>query len=149
MAEKRKVYVKKADINKKVKEFERVRHYPVPEFKGADGEVIPCFKVKMATLDDQVQSRYLTEQPTRILARVIRQLAKGEAKDIDLESLKEDIYKDIHPKTLLTCFIFERCVLQPKFKIEEVIALSETHPELVNDVAAFALGVEEGDDNGN
>jgi hypothetical protein len=49
----------------------------------------------------------------------------------------------------LTCFIFERCVLQPKFKIEEVIELSETHPELVNDVAAFALGVEEGEENGD
>jgi hypothetical protein len=123
--------------------FKKIQYYPVPEFKDATGEVIPYFKVKSASLDDQIQSQHLVEHPNRVLVRVMNQLAKGDK--VDLESLKKDIYKDVHPKTLLTCFIFERCVLQPKFKIEEIIKLSETHPSLVNNVAAFALGVEEGE----
>jgi hypothetical protein len=147
MEKQKRVIAKKSTITKAIKEFEKIKYYPVPEFKDGNGEVIPRFKVKMASLDDQVQSRHLVEHPSRVLVRVMKQVADGEK--IDAEKLKEDIYKDVHPKTLLTCFIFERCVLQPKFKIEEVIELSETHPELVNDVAAFALGVEEGEENGD
>ena len=138
----KKVIVKKAIINERIRHYKKVRLYPVPEFK-KDGEAIPYFKVKMASLDDQIQSRNLSEHPNRLLARVMGQLVKGEK--IDLEELKKDLYQNIHPKTLLTCFIFERCVLKPKFKIEEVIELSETHPNIVNDVAAFALGTEEGE----
>jgi hypothetical protein len=130
-----------------MKEHKKVKWYPVPEFK-LEGEEIPHFKVKMATLDDQIQSRHLSEHPTRLLASVLKKVMKGEK--VDVKSLREDIYRDVHPKTLLTCFIFQRCVLNPKFNIDQVIELSETHPDLVNNVATFALGVKEGEEkNGN
>lgn len=151
MAEKQKVIAKKAIITQRIKDFKKIRYYPVPEFKDGDGNEVSYFKVKMASLDDQVQSQHLSEHPTRLLANVLRKIAKGE--EVDVNSVREDIYKDVHPKTLLTCFIFERCVLKPRFNIEQVIELSETHPDLVNNVAAFVLGVEEteqeGENNGD
>jgi len=149
MAEKRKrVIAKKSIITQKIKEFEKVKMFPVPEFKEEDSDEVPYFKVKMAGLDDQVQALHLSEHSNRLMIRMLEMVKEG--KRIDYEDFRKQLYyDDLHPKTIQTCNIFQRCVISPKFKIGEVMRLSETHPDLVNDVASFALGVEEKKENGN
>jgi hypothetical protein len=125
-----------------VKEYNEIKMYPVPEFKEEDSDEIPYFKVKMASLDDQIQAMHLSENPSRLLLRFLEMFRDG--KEINYEDFRKQLYyDDLHPKTVQACNIFQRCVLQPKFKIGEVMKLSETHPDLVNNIAAFALGVEE------
>ena len=137
-----KVIAKKAAIAKKIEEYNRIRFYPVPELKEEGSEEIPNFKIKSATLDDQIKAQYLSEVPNRLLIRLLKMIREN--KEIDYEEFRKQVYfDDLHPKTIQACEIFQRCVIEPKFKIGEVLRLSETHPELVNNVAAFALGVEE------
>jgi hypothetical protein len=145
MATKR-VIAKKDSIRKAIKEFDQIKFYPVPQFE--KNGVIPNFKIKMASLDDQIKAHELSQAPNRLLIRLLKSMKDNEEVDYD-EFRKQLYYDDLHPKTLQVCDIFHRCVLQPKFKITEVMELAETHPELVNDIAAFALGVEEeGEEDG-
>jgi hypothetical protein len=137
--EKPKVTVKKDFITKRIEEYDEIKWYPVPEFK-MDGEEIPSFKVKMATLDDQIKANELSSAPNRLMIRFLKLMREGQ--EIDYKEFRKQIYyDDLHPKTVQACEIFQRCVIEPKFKIGEVLKLSETNPDLVNDVAAFALGV--------
>lgn len=144
MATKRKVIAKKATITKQMKQQKWVKYYPAPELREMDGDEIPSLKVRSATLDDQIQAQHLSDAPNRLLIRLLKMMRDNKEKEIDYEEFRKQIYfDDLHPKTVQICEIFQRCVVQPKFKIGEVLKLSETHPELVNNVAAFALGVEE------
>ena len=146
MEKQRRVIAKKDRIKKSIKEFDQIKFYPVPEFK-KDG-AIPSFKVKMASLDDQIKAHDLSQASNRLLIRLMASMKENQ--EIDYAEFRKQIYyDDLHPKTIQACEIFQRCVLEPKFKMVEVMELSETHPELVNNVAAFALGVEEGEENGN
>jgi len=146
MEKQRRVIAKKDRIKKSIKEFGQIKFYPVPEFE-KDG-TIPNFKVKMASLDDQIKAHDLSQASNRLLIRLMTSMRENQ--EIDYAEFRKQIYyDDLHPKTIQACEIFQRCVLDPKFKIEEVMEMSETHPELVNNIAAFALGVEEGEENGN
>jgi len=142
----KKVIAKKDRITKTIKEHDKVKFYPVPEF--SENGVIPNFKVKMASLDDQIKAHDLSLAPNRLLLRLMTMMRDNQ--EIDYADFRKQLYfDDLHPKTIQACEIFQRCVLQPKFKLEEVMELAETNPELVNNIAAFALGVEEGAEDGN
>jgi hypothetical protein len=125
-----------------MKKREQAHFYSVPELKEEDSEEIPVFKVKSASLDDQIKANELSMAPNRLLIRLLKMIQNNQ--DFDTAEFRKQLYyDDLHPKTIQACEIFQRCVIQPKFKIEEVFKLTETHPDLVNDVAAFALGVRE------
>jgi hypothetical protein len=147
MATKR-IIAKKSVISTQAKKRNQTRFYSVPELKENGNKDIPVFKVKTASLDDQIKAHELSQAPNRLMIRFMESMRDG--KEIDYAEFRKQLYyDDLHPKTVQACEIFQRCVLQPKFKINEVFKLSETHPDLVNDIAAFALGVEEGDKNGS
>lgn len=142
---KKRVIAKKEVIAERVKERKLVKFYPVPEFK-MNGKEITGFKVKMASLDDQLKARDLSEAPNRLVIRLLKMIKENQENisELDLGEFRKQLYyDDMHPKTIQTCEIFQRCVMEPSFEINEVFELSETHPDLVNNVAAFALGVEE------
>jgi hypothetical protein len=138
----KRIYAKKSVINAQVKKYGEIKFYPAPELQEEGNEDVPVLKVKPASLDDQLKAQELSQAPQRLLVRLLKSAEIGEK--IDMDQIRKHLYyDDLHPKTIQACEIFQRCVLRPKFKIEEVFKLSETHPDLVNDVAAFALGVEE------
>ena len=143
----KRVIAEKAIIAERVEQYDKIKFYPVPEFK-KDGQDIPCFKVKMASLDDQIKALNLSNHANRLTIRLLELFKDG--KPIDYEGFRKQIYyDDLHPKTIQTCELFQRCVMEPSFTIEEVYRLSETHPDLVNNVASFALGALEEASNGN
>jgi translation elongation factor EF-Ts len=128
-----------------VKKIGEVHDYPVETM--AEGEKIPIMKVKKASLDDQIRAEAISSIPIIMLKKLLEQVEKG-------EEIKPDIIKGVlnhpgtHPKTSFEIHLFQRCVVEPKFTIEEALKLSETMPELVNEVCAFALGLRPEKENG-
>jgi len=145
----KRVIAKKDIITKAIQSYERIKMYAVPEFKKKGDKDVPYFKVKMASLDDQIYARHLSEHPNRVMIKFLELYRDHKLNDLKYEEFRKALYyDDVNPKTIQICNIFQRCVLEPEFKISEVMELAETHPDLVNRIASFALGVEE-KENGN
>ena len=143
----KRVIAKKDIITEAIKGYEKIRMCPVPEFKKEGDKEVPHFKIKMASLDDQIYARQLSEHPHRVMVKFLEMYRDNKLNDLNYEEFRKAIYyDDVNPKTIQICNIFQRCVLEPEFKISEVMELAETHPDLVNRIASFALGVEEKED---
>ena len=138
MAEK--IVIDKKKILDDMENFEIVREFPVPEYSEDGGET-PYFIVRMASLDDQIIARELSSRPIASLLSVIKKAKEGKPV---VESDIIDILKkpDMHEKTMMEINLFHRCVMNPKFTLEEAWNLSRKKPKLVNRVCAFVLGVE-------
>jgi hypothetical protein len=128
-----------------VEKADRVYDYPVETM--AEGDNIPILKVKKASLDDQIRAEAVTSIPIIMLKKILEQVEKG-------EEVKPELIKGVlnhpaaHPKTSFEVHLFQRCVVEPKFTIEEALKLSETMPDLVDEVCAFALGLRPEKENG-
>jgi hypothetical protein len=149
---KKRVVARKSIIKRQMEGYKKVMDFPVPELKEDGKEDIPIFKVKSATLDDQIKAQYLSLEPNRLTLRILRMLKDGDGEKIDtVEFRKQLFFDDLHPQTIQVCEIFQRCVLEPKFTMGEVLEMSKTHPELVNNVATFALtmNIKEKEDGDN
>ena len=133
--------VKKELIQKYLDGIDIVQEIKIPEFKSAvlGKTEIPIFKVKRASLDDQIQARELSSKPIQVLASILERLKVGQEinlDDIDLEINRTD---GLHQKTIMEITLFEKCVLDPKFTREEVLELSQAFPSLVNRIVSWAL----------
>jgi len=139
MAEK--IVVDKQMIVDDMEDFDIVREFPVPEY-AKEGEDDPVFIVRMASLDDQIIARELSTRPVASLMSVLKKVRDGDKVDNSdiLDILKKP---DIHEKTMMEINLFYRCVMNPKFTLEEVWELSRKKPKLVNRLASFVLGVED------
>lgn len=121
---KEKVILNKEKFLNIINEFDSVRDFEITELKN-----ISILKVKSASLDDQIR-----------------------AQELSISSITKNIFqkneeKTFHPKTLFEIDIFYRCIIEPKFTMEEVIRISKVCPELINKVCTFALGIKPGFDS--
>lgn len=133
----KRVLVTKNMVDKRVKTRLKIFDFPVPEFSN-DGD-IEYFRVRLASLDDQIKARHLASAPISAMIKMYQRIVDGT--NLSKEELVKDIIiSGLHPKTVLTMSIFIRCVIEPVFTPEEVIELSKTYPDLVNRVVLFALG---------
>ncbi len=117
---KEKVILDKKKFLAVIDNFDSIHEFEITELKN-----IPVLKVKPASLDDQIRARELSTS-----SFVKNMFGKG---DKNIESF--------HPKTVFEIEIFNKCVTDPKFTMEEVIRISKKYPELINKVCAFALGI--------
>jgi hypothetical protein len=133
-----KIKVDKEKLFKKVNELDRIYDYPVKDM-AEDGN-IPIIRVKKASLDDQIKAESASSVTTLMLQAILDEVQKG--KMPDPETIKKVInHPGANPKTSFEIHLFQKCVVEPKFTIDEALKLSETMPELVNEVCAFALGL--------
>lgn len=96
---------------------------PVQDFEIKELKDIPILKVKNASLDDQIRAQELAESSF-------------------MKTMFDKSNKSaFHPKVSFEMQIFCKCVLKPKFTMEEVIKISDVYPELINRVCTFALGI--------
>lgn len=121
---KEKVILNKEKFLNIINEFDSVRDFEITELKN-----ISILKVKSASLDDQIR-----------------------AQELSISSITKNIFqkneeKTFHPKTLFEIDIFYRCIIEPKFTMEEVVRISKVCPELINKVCTFALGIKPGFDS--
>jgi hypothetical protein len=135
------VVVDKDYLLTKLESYESIHELDIPELQ-KDGEEVPVFKVRKASLDDQIQARHLSSKPIIALGKIIEAIGKG--KKINVELVQEAMMKPspINEKTLMEVNLFARNVLEPKFSPSEVLRLSESHPNLVNRVCLFILETE-------
>ena len=142
----KKVIVSAEKIKERLNTFKVIRYVPVPELKDEDSDVIPNFKVRMASLDDQVQARELSSKPMRIILNLLKRARAGE--EITTKTIYtaiEDISSRFNQKTLMEAVLLRRNVLDPKFKgIHEALKFCQTNPRVVNRVVTFILS---GEDN--
>lgn len=121
---KEKVILNKEKFLNIINEFDSVRDFEITELKN-----ISILKIKSASLDDQIR-----------------------AQELSISSITKNIFqkneeKTFHPKTLFEIDIFYRCIIEPKFTMEEVVRISKVCPELINKVCTFALGIKPGFDS--
>ena len=141
-----KVKIDKDKLFKKVEGLDKIYDYPVKEM--ANGDNIPILRVKRASLDDRIRAETISSVPAILLKKILEDAEKGIAPSV--ETIKDTMnHPGVHEKTSYEIQLFHMCVIEPKFTIDECIKLSETMPNLVNEVCAFALGlrpeVEDGD----
>lgn len=117
---KEKIILNKEKFLDIIDRFDSIRDFEIKELKN-----IPVLKVKSASLDDQIRAQELS--------------TSSFVKSMFEKSEKEE--ESFHPKALFEIDIFHKCVIEPKFTMEEVIKVSKTYPELVNKVCTFALGI--------
>lgn len=117
---KEKVILNKEKFLDIIDRFDSVRDFEITELKG-----IPILKVKSASLDDQIRAQELS---TSSFVKLM--FEKGRENE-----------KTFHSKTLFEIDVFHKCVIEPKFTMEEVIKVSKSYPELINKVCTFALGI--------
>ena len=143
----KRVLVKKDIVKGRMKKVPKFKYYSVPQFSTKEGE-IPVFKVKSASLDDQLQATQLSSAPTRVLMEIARNLKRG--KDITLKEIQSGIFDEdqLNPKTIFQIHLFRKCLISPTFTYDEAFEFSETYPDLMNDICISILGVEERE-NGN
>jgi hypothetical protein len=133
-----KVKVDKDKLFERVAEIDRIYDFPVKDMANEDR--IPILRVKKASLDDQIKAEATSSITTVLLRKILEQLEKGEKPDIS--TIHETInHPGANPKTSFEIHLFQKCVVEPKFTIDEAVKLSETMPDLVNEVCAFALGL--------
>lgn len=139
--EQQKVVVDKELLMKKLDSFESIHDVEVPEFQ-KDGERIPIFKVRKASLDDQINARELSTKPVMALGRIAKAVKDG--KQIDSEFIQSVMLQrlPVNEKTLMEINLFSNNVLEPKFTVEDALKLSKSHPKLVNRICFFILDTE-------
>ncbi len=100
-----------------------------------------CYiKIKGASLEDHIRARELSNASLRLLTELSNSIEGKQL--IDPEEVKNRYFNpEISEKTALIQHIFHRCVIDPKFALEEVIKLSELIPEFVDKIAGEALEI--------
>jgi hypothetical protein len=131
--------ITKEEVFGKLRGTDLIQDFPLNDYKQEDGKV-PTLKVKKASLDDQIQARELSSAYAVKFRALVKEIRSGNYPTE--KKIKEVLSNpDRHEKTELQIAIFERCVVDPKFEYDEIVELNERHPELVNEVCAFALGI--------
>ena len=123
MAKKKCRILNREEIIKRIQGFKDTRDFPVEQMKGDDGE-IPIFKVRKASLNDQIEAREFSSSTFQLLTKMMKKMKDGE--DFDMSDILHSMQnRDMNPKTDLEIRIFQRCVVEPKFTYDEVLDLSK------------------------
>jgi hypothetical protein len=140
MEEQKKVVLDKDALDQFINNFPTEYEFEAPELAEllSITEGVPILKVKPASLDDRIQARKLYSKPLHILHHIAVKVKDG-------EEVTVDDFRPPHPEGAIDASayfeikIFHKCVIEPKFTMEEVINMSTVFPELINRAATFIM----------
>lgn len=153
MKNSRKVLLDKDILNRYVESFDLIREVYVPELKDILGQEVPIIKVRGASLNDHITAKNLSSRPMILLGTVLNEIING--REVNAGLIRNEVFSEdqLHPDARFEIDLFKRCVVEPKFAMEEVISISNVMPEFINRVVKLAIGItaaiSEGTEDGN
>ncbi len=135
MGNENRVLTDKNRLLKFIHNFQSEHEIEVSEWKHINNGKI---RIRGATLDDH-HACQSTKTPIAMTAEYMLKCVK-EDKEIDKEVLK--IFQENNSMNVNACFevnLFQKCVVKPKFSLDEVVELSKVFPEVVNRIVKLCL----------
>lgn len=128
-------------LMEKVKVFDLRRTIPVPELSEfLDVPKEECnLIVRGASLEDHIRAGDIGKGHGQIFGKALEMLKEG-GTVIPVE-IEKQMASLLSEKVAFDITIFQRCVEEPEFELQEVIKLSTVIPEVINKIAGVALGI--------
>ena len=131
----------KKKLMEKVESFELRKEILVPELSAFLN--LPEDECKLivrgASLEDHIRAADISESHIKLISNALKIMSTG--KDVSVDSLKEGFLQQVNNKIAFDIIIFQRCVEEPFFELDEVVKLSSVVPGFVNKIAKIALGI--------
>jgi len=122
----------------KIDSFRKEKYIHVPELAGLVGlpEEECLIKIRGASLEDHLRANELKKQPYLFMQSLIMKMKRGYLFEEISQLAHLYVNPEISEVVVFELTLFQRCVLEPAFTMEEVVRISEVAPGVINKVVA-------------